>query len=428
MNSNQKQPLRFGYRIAHALVVICMAFAMPVTVLCQDKTPEPEQQENVLPRAIKKRMDDSILPALFNNQRQRFVTELAETINRLDQVKIDLLEEYAAKQGFKNLKAVFAQSLIEAVESGAGDFSQLDPRFELSVYLGMGIRDHIEKSLKPFDKFLVKPDKLELPEEWRSRELTFWQLHVFNNEMINFKRLAKFATNVVAKHQRIAERNQLDEKLKLLEPITKLPKQIEKTAFRFYENTAVLHYMQLKDAAATLETETDFLTRLYAAYALQDDAAWLKKFLTDVDVAKLRDQRLKDSQALEFVKVWYDKGARHGKSDDVLQKSVLLRVGVHWWLRGRYGRAHLNNGQLKLPIAMDSPVFMFSMFMPKERPKPVCSYLGPEATSEGYDRRHFYSWNIEKLAPEFKSETTVSRKTSSKNTAQTGKVKGHSFW
>jgi len=87
--------------------------------------------------------------------------------------------------------------------------------------------------------------------------------------------------------------------------------------------------------------------------------------------------------------------ATRSESNNLAQKAQLFRNATHYWFRGRYGSGPLTFGMLKHPDAMNSKLVMQRLYMPRQRPKPISAYHGDEVSSEGYDRRHLFTWAAE---------------------------------
>ncbi|MFM7117693.1 MAG: hypothetical protein ACKO0N_13750, partial [Planctomycetota bacterium] len=154
-----------------------------------------------------------------------------------------------------------------------------------------------------------------------------------------------------------------------------------------------LRLVELRRAVKDLKETDDFETRLYAAYALIDDGNRLTSFFKELNQNPTGRPTLDDPAVPEEVATLSREGKQAGK--DVIDKAIALRVGAHWWLRGRYGMATMAGGLLKDPAATTNSAAMFGLYMPKEPDKPISSFLPVAERYPGYDRRHYYNWAVE---------------------------------
>ena len=85
----------------------------------------------------------------------------------------------------------------------------------------------------------------------------------------------------------------------------------------------------------------------------------------------------------------------HKKNGELAAKAQLFRNGLYYWQRGRYGNGPLKLGMLKHKQAMNTPFQMEALYMPLERPWPISAYHEPTESTDGYERRHLYTWAAE---------------------------------
>jgi hypothetical protein len=367
-------------------------FLVGPCVMAQNSAQVVESQNEKLSRKIVQKFDETVLSQFAAGNSDGFLLALAELINRLDAEELIALEQYGASKGIPSLRGTFSQLVLEAVEQGRKlriDISEPD----LALYLMSGISDYISKERNEIRQSPVMVDQIVLPEEWTEREQAFWKIHVLRNRFLTLQKLAGYVGQL-AKSQLKSKRNLRDPARKeSLEQFAGLGQEIDAEFLKLQNNEAMMRLDELLIAEDVLHHTLNFEDRLFAAYALEDDGRSLLGFLKNISADKISYEPLKKEELENEVQRLMSSGREHGK--DVIEKALLLRVGAHWWLRGRFGGGALANGLLKTPDAMKSEEIMTGLYMPKEPDKPICEYLPQGQTTPGYDRRNYYAWAVE---------------------------------
>ena len=145
-----------------------------------------------------------------------------------------------------------------------------------------------------------------------------------------------------------------------------------------------------EDVAEHLRNHPDFFER---HPKLPDGGDPSTMPLTNVELAELTQQ------------------GRQAAGAELLLKGELLFEGLHWWLRGRYGRGSEGGGLFKNKQVLRNPALRFGLSMPTDPPRPtvpgVVSRYEPVPFA---DRRHHYVWAWENQGIElrqFKSSVRV---------------------
>jgi hypothetical protein len=373
------------------------------------------------PRDIKEALDQTIIP-MCQADRQAEAFEAIQTIvYRSTLEQLGEIENYCQAQGVVSIKKIFVDELIKRVQEGRMQLDSAVP-YEQAVYISSGVSDYVERELSEVENFAFLNDNFVLPEDWRQAEQLFWDAHVINNRLTNIGSIAQFARTLVFDYYQLALKNDKQNRLPALEPLVGFPDKFAAEFYRFKTNDVFHHVTQLKFAAGRLKESTDFEDRLYAAYAVHDAETKIRDFYNEVPSTMVTRP--------EFLEKGYRDSlsqlVAQAKTDgvDVMDKAIRLRVGTHWWLRGRYGMAQMANGLLKVPEAMNNRDLMFGLYMPKKPDKPITRYLPEEETIKGYDRRHYYGWAVE-YRPRVNSERSNVQRSVAFGPP---KLTGNTFW
>jgi hypothetical protein len=149
-------------------------------------------------------------------------------------------------------------------------------------------------------------------------------------------------------------------------------------------------------AQIVLSDSKDLKLRILAAYALDFDGDYLAEVF-----AQPRDfqrERLREPDLPEHIKAVVADGRQ--QAGDLLAKSRFFFEGLHWWLRGRYGRGTHDQGLLKGPDALNSREALLTLMMPSEMPRPVDPAKATSIPTPTVERRHHYVWATDQ-APRF---------------------------
>ena len=401
-----------------------------------DGVAEAAPQLKRLTRKTVKSLNETVFPHFRANQINQFCKALFPLMSKMGKPQLIALEAFAAEQGiplkstlidfrFKQLErdpsqglqpnqVPYSKALVAnaPVRQTPRPGSESLPR-ELAIYLATGMFDRVSEDLQDMRDHEAMTHPLELPEKWKDRELLFWDIHVFKNRLENLSRIADNTRNLIGKHLERAHKNEDQPTIAQLSNIDGIRELVNQHYYELLENEAILRLDDLAEAERTLRESKIFKDRIYAAYALQDDAGSLEEFVKNYPADRLTQERLKDPQTLATVEQQLKDGKKNGT--DVMEKARLLRVGAHWWLRGRYGASTEARGLLKPENAVNSPAQMFGLYMPKKRPQPISDYLSDEESYEGYDRRHHYTWAVE-YRPRVSGNRVTGRQVSSETT------------
>ncbi len=418
-------------------IVACMVCLMMASIgLAQekdekageDKADDQTQVDNDqvadygLAKTVVRQLESKVIPAWRSGDKVAFVEAVKKIILRADTEQFEAIDRFGIDNGVPSINREFGRLVVEAVEQGnSPNFSKM-PLTALA-YINKYIVDRIDRDLAELRTHDVMQDSLKLRESWRENEQLFWDVHVYENVLINLRSLSDFAISINRKHYLKGTKKNDQAILDLLKPVSDLPQKIADHYNEMNENESVLRIMELELAEKALREEEDFEQRLLAAFAFELDTGHLREFFKDFDPALSSNEKLTDPELGDRISALVKSGREHGK--DVITKAIHLRTGAHWWLRGRYGSGTMARGLLKSPDATRNEETMFGLYMPKARPQPISSVSYEGDIAPGYERRHFYTWAVEYR----ELVTNASSRSKSKDTSEKGdsKVTG-TFW
>lgn len=343
-------------------------------------------------RTVKRQLDKVIFPAIVEGRDLDFLQAMGVLVSKLDANGLADLEAYSQGHGF-SIRDHFTLILVKAIEQQE-EIPVPELKIDVIEFVNTGLRKRIESELGELKRHPVMAEEPELPNTWHDRELLFWEVHVWKNRLANVKKLSQYG-KVIQQHLLArAEKKNDQPTINRLKPAVMQDFKVQQNHRRLIEGEALLRIAELEKVTEALEMSEDFEERISAAFALAMHSHFLDKTFAAFPPGSFDNPVLNDEGTITRYKDLVAAGRESGQN--VIEKALLLRQGAHWWFRGRYGAGPLAFGLLKSKRAMDSKLKMFELYMPKERPKPIASVYSDDTVSPGYDRRHYYTWAVEK--------------------------------
>ncbi len=381
-----------------------------------------QNKSSGLPRGTTRLLDEVIVPAYLGGWTDVFYSELYPLVEKMNSDQLLALEAYGQTLGIGSIQRAFVNIMVQPAEQGltwrAPNVSQT-----MTTYVASGVAARVQDELEAIAEEHIMQDPLTLPDGWRESEMVFWKSHVLKNRFDVLHRLTEYGQVIAAPHLKRARKNgdaaavaQLEKAEQAVVTVTRMNRDL-------IEREAELRLLELERAESTFRTSEDFEERLNAAFALENHGLELELLFREHSPEEFERERLRDTAGLERAAQQFANGRKLGQHE--IERACLLRIGTHWWLRGRYGVAPLANGLLKNPDAMNSDQAMFGLYMPQDLPQPISTAFEGEEKSPGYDRRHYYTWAVE-YRPRIIQSTTDSY--TAKSPLSDAKYTGNYFW
>lgn len=374
------------------LFAVITTFAIGSSFAQAQNQPLDETAADNLPRGTVKKLDELIVPAMKANRNDVFMASITPIIERSDRDQLKSIEAYCFAQGAGSVRERFGNLALLQIEQG---LVRIDTKHDLTlaVYLADELANKVEKGLAKLQQHDVMSDPLEVPDDWQHSEQLFWETHVYRNEFVNAQNLVDYGVAVLKPHFRRANKSGDAEMLSVFERVDKLAKVLPQTYQSMVEREAEMRLIRFSRSHKKLMAGGDFETLLVAAMCVELDSEKLNELFQHSSPDSLTRAALKDPTLPKTVHQMVRQARQ--VEDNISHKAILLRSGLHYWLRGRYGEGQLAGGLLKAPEAMTSALAMEGLYMPKIRPKPISRYHDIETSEPGYDRRHYYTWAVE---------------------------------
>lgn len=381
-------------------LTVGIALALAAATARGAESPLTKKQSQVLA--------EGVVPAYKQGDALTLLKLLSPLAGELSETRLAAADELLAGHEVPAVADLLGQSRLALVIQGAGPLPPPKPRE--AALTAQGIKSVLERTLAEKVKHKAFADPLAKPATLEEYRQLFWTIHVLENQLQTAYDVARYAAGLT---KAVPERQQAtlseEQRAALATNWQELAGQITAAQRELEEREAELRIQRIEAAVARLEEQGFTKERLLAAAALEEDGRLVAEFLTQNDPAKTGRAFVREAlNAPSLAGSIKDQVARGRKAGgDVAAKGQLLFAGLHWWMRGRYGRGPEGWGLLKSAWATRSPQAYFSLYMPRETPQPTDPFQSGRPSPD-YERRHHYTWNFE---PRSVQSVETSRKT-----------------
>jgi len=344
-----------------------------------------------LPKSIAKKLRKNVFPPLLAGNHGAFQSELATIVSKLKPESFEQIEAFGQTNSVGSLDRAFYTAWRNDVRQGSVP-ADLKMRRPVALYLTSGTTKEIDRLLVELkDHDLMNSN--EAPENWvRSRNF-FLDVESLVSRMSELQMMGEFV-NATLEPYRASSKLSKGEGGEIVKRFQTAAESFAAVKKQAVEKEAILRLQRLNTAAKALRNPTDFETDFVSALFIEEDATALDVFFKNadaLDAKELNQPGLVQSTLATIMDV-------RNSGSPVVEKAKLLTKGLVQWKRGRYGIGALGKGLLKansppnkrLGAAQTSDD---SLRMP-ETTLAISQFLGSDSGS-GYDRRHYYTWDLE---------------------------------
>ena len=346
-----------------------------------------------LPNRVKNVIKQRVAVAWADEDVETYSKLLENLLSRLDAEDILEVDQILANEGAPATGELLLDAQMRNVLGRNAKLANLNPR-EVAISMPV-LQQRIQDLLAEVREMPVFAETLPDFADMEKYEEAFWDIHVASNRLKNAARMSRVGKTLVDKALEKRLNKLTDDEVANLEiDFTDLEKQLGDSVSELAEIKTELRIHAVAKATAIVRESRDFKERLRAAYVVHFDGQRVIDYLREQDISKLSRPLLRDPNLLSSVRV----AVNHARENagDVAIKARLLYLGMHWWMRGRYGEGPDGMGLLKSVAAVKSPLARFPLYMPERPPRPT----DPASPSAGpqtprFDRRHHYIWMYE---------------------------------
>ena len=364
-----------------------------------------------LSRHLAKKLTDNVLPHLHSGDHESFLYPLAKIISEVPSEVLEDIEAFGQSDSDISFRSEFFRAWQGVVLSGKlpNDFKFKRP---ILMYLASGAVAETESLIEVIEKDpLMTAD--QVPADWRDSRYFFLAVEELKGHINELETMGLFVNQSLETYRNA--RNPVKEVEATLLEFQTASELFAKTKKNVLEKEAVLRLQRFYVATEELLQPNGFEAGLTSALFLDEDIASLEAFFgsaTDIQSPELNGLGVEHSIVQTIGKV-------KAAGNPVIEKANLFAMGLDQWRRGRYGIGPSGNGLLKSKFVgkdlngLNAKQASHALRMP-EKAAPISQFLGVES-GEGYDRKHYYTWDLE-YRPLRRSYATSSGSTGSRST------------
>ena len=313
---------------------------------------------------------------------------------KLDAAGLAVVDEAFAGRNLPAVGKLLAEARLALVRQGrGGELPKLHAREAVLVL--PQFEASLAETLAQCAGQRVFASPLPSAESIEAYESLLWDCHVLENRLDGAIRIAQYAQQAAkgVPRQEIAQ-FVAGEARSLLIDFAGLLSKLQARRQELDERETELRIFRLGLAREVLSNPQISKERILAAYAWQVDSVLVDEFFVQNKARRGQFARpdLNEPDVPRMASA--DAQQCRRLAGDLTQKSQALFMGLHWWLRGRYGLGPEVYGLAKPAAALKSPEMLFALYMPEEPPKPTNPIVDTSAKSAAplFDRRHHYWW------------------------------------
>ena len=349
------------------------------------------KDDSGLNQHLAKKLTDQVLPHLQSGDYESFIHPFAKIISTVPAEVYEEIEAFGQSDHGISFRIKFFKAWQDVVLSGdlPSDF-----KFKRTVlmYLVSGAVAESQRMTKEIAHDPLMTSDI-VPADWRDSRYFFLDVEELK------VRIDELATMGVYLDQALEPyRNTLNTAKGTEEALEKFQiasESFAETKKQVIEKEAVLRLQRFNVAAKELLQPNDFEDGFTSALFLEEDIAALEKFfdnVTNIQSLELNGLGVKHEivQTIGNVKA---------SGNPIIEKASLFTRGLDQWRRGRYGMGPAGHGLLKSKTVgrdlngVRAKLANRDLRMP-ETLAPISQFLGVES-GEGYDRKHYYTWDLE---------------------------------
>ena len=314
-----------------------------------------------LSRRALDRIEFDVIPAYEAGETMWLLKSLSALTVKMDADELELVDSELQAQGLPGAGDLLTNCRMLLVQQG---ITKLPPAHQREILMTIPfLRDSVLNITAEVNRHMVMQDPIELPKSLDGYERAFWEIHVYENQLQNAVHVCEYGAELVHRGGRTKTRDLSDADRDLLDTNFRTKAEtLLSTLEELGERKLELRLGRIARAERVLATSDNYIEKIQAAYVIDLDGTLLADALHDSNL-KLAREALQEADLADSIEQRADE-VRKKHPRLVLQGSQFF-TGLHWWLRGRYGRGPDGAGLLKNANAIHNDEALFGLFMPQ---------------------------------------------------------------
>jgi hypothetical protein len=320
---------------------------------------------------------------------------LSPLVAKIDDKKLSAVDELLASRGSPSAGEMIADARLAMVQQSlSSKLPRPGPRETLLVL--KAIDSQAQAILEIMEAHPAMADPMAVPDTSTNFELRLWELHVLRSRLEVARRMIEYMGTLAKSYPRVQFTKLSEDDRRLVEVgAAGLQSRIARELSGLEEREAELRIHRLIFSVGVLQDAQLTEERVLAAFASEFDGRLVKEFFDQAKKSRRNLSRDLLNDPTTEGRVVNERRRARELAGDLTVKAQLLFEGLHWWMRGRYGRGPEVGGLAKSLLAMRTPQGQLGLYMPIDIPTPTDQAAGPSQRVPAYDRRHHYLWAME---------------------------------
>ncbi|MBA62251.1 MAG: hypothetical protein CMJ76_07780 [Planctomycetaceae bacterium] len=338
-----------------------------------------------IPRNVKIELDNRFIPAYRTGQLETVILSGSLIANKVSGPLIGEIDIYLGEQNIESLGVILARSRFMLLTQGR----QLPPpatvkELILTVpHFQKQVQEVITGTLRP----AIMQEGMELPVTLKDFEEALFKVHIYKNDLINLDRTSLLASQAVEYALRTGKVKPVDQE-KLSFNFVEARQQIIAENENRVGFELTLRVDRVRLAKRIIEESDELDQLLLAAFAMDQDLKIINDF-----VQQQRQGLFQSIEAPDIDQINRTGEQAQQNAPRLFREAEMLFTGIHWWIRGRYGKGVAANGLLKGAYVKKNSAAGFALNMPRNRVVATDPFANGGSEESPYvARRHENTW------------------------------------
>ena len=341
-----------------------------------------------IPRDVKLELDNRLIPAYRTGNLETVVFSGALIANQVGGPLYGEIDTYLKEQNIGSLGSVLARARFTLLtqnravkpEATAKELLLTVPHFQNEV------QQIIDGELRP----PIMQAEAESPATLKDLEEALWTVHIYKNDLTNLDRTAVLAAQTVRAVLLSGQIKPIDRDKLSFDFVSARNQVIDENESRLNHELA-LRVARVHLAKNVLDNSAKLDQRLQAAFAMDQDLKIIRDFVEQQRKGLFPRVPPPNLDLIEQTVVSAERA-----NQELFITANQFFTGLHWWIRGRYGKGIAANGLLKGEYVKKNPAAGFALSMPRNPALPTDPFAKDNSERSPYvARRHENTWSWE---------------------------------
>ena len=341
-----------------------------------------------IPRNVTLELEQRLIPANRTGDLRQVIASGSAIVNQVGDPVITEIDAFLASEDLPRLYVLLAESRFTLMMAQQQNIRQPTPKEMIFIapHFQQRVDAIIQGSLRP----PIMQQGAQSPTTLAEYKTALWDLHVYRNELANVERINLIFGRTIQSIIEQEKQPPAQKNLISLDFEAAHQRILRENKIRF-ETELHLRESRIHLASSIIGTENSLQRKLAVAFAMDQDIKLIEEYGKRQLAGEHHNVVLPELAPLKQT------FTESQQTDPLLfKKAEHLYTGIHWWMRGRYGKGIAANGLLKGAHVKEKPQLGFAIQMPRETPVAQNPFATTGQDAAPYvARRHDHIWSWE---------------------------------